>query len=83
MPIHTAPRLRWVAKWRAARRRYRWLLPLFPGAILKLERSESSFDPLALRRRSERFGRPRFRAEVRAALEEFAAGPAPRGAPSG
>ena len=33
MPIRTSPRLRWVARWPAARRRYRWLLPLFPGAV--------------------------------------------------
>src|SRR5436309_14577173 len=33
MPIRTAPRLRWVAAWPAARRRYRWLLPFFPGAV--------------------------------------------------
>lgn len=37
MPIRTSPSLRWVERWPAARRRYRWLLPLFPRAIRKFD----------------------------------------------
>jgi glycosyltransferase involved in cell wall biosynthesis len=32
MPIHAARRFRWVSRLPGARRRYRWLLPFFPGA---------------------------------------------------
>jgi glycosyltransferase involved in cell wall biosynthesis len=37
LPIHTARRFRWVARIPGARRRYRWLLPLFPGAAARFD----------------------------------------------
>jgi glycosyltransferase involved in cell wall biosynthesis len=40
-------------------------------AMRKLERSQASFEPAALRAHAARFGRPRFRSEIRAALEAF------------
>jgi glycosyltransferase involved in cell wall biosynthesis len=37
MPIRSSRRLGWIARWPALRRRYRWLLPFFPGAIRGLD----------------------------------------------
>jgi glycosyltransferase involved in cell wall biosynthesis len=42
-------------------------------ALLRLERERASFEPAALRARASGFDRPRFRDQVRAALEAFAA----------
>lgn len=37
MPIRAARGLRWVSRFAAARRRYRWLLPAFPGAAARMD----------------------------------------------